>query len=257
MSKKQRRAVKPAPTPPPTTDRSPFVPQRDKLGWSLTIRERNDLRDKQKQIRDLILDKHTKVVFISGPAGTSKTWLAVYCGLLLLNQRRVSHITFMRTIAESASKSLGSLPGEADDKMSPYLMPLMDKLDELLSAGDVKRLMVEKRCLGLPVNYARGASMNAQYIVVEEAQNWSVKELTTALTRLGEYSKILVIGDPEQSDINGLSGFMPLFDWFNQPSYREQGIHCISLTKDDIVRSGIVRVLVEALEQFRAAHRPT
>ena len=236
------------------TDNSPFVHQRDKIDWSLSIRERGDLTDKQKQYRDLILDKKTKVVFINGPAGTSKTYLAIYCGLLLLNMRRVSHLTFVRTIAESASKSLGSLPGEANDKMSPYLMPLMDKLDELLPSGEVKRLMAEERARGMPVNYLRGASMNAQYIVVEEAQNYDIKELTTVLTRIGQYSKMIIIGDTMQSDINGRSGFLPLFDWFNQPSSQEQGIHCVSFTKDDIVRSGILRHIAEMLERYQETH---
>ncbi len=261
MSKKARRAKR-AQLPesqsskslPSAKDQSPFVAQRDKLDWDLHIRGRNDLTDKQKSIIELILDKHTKVLFLSGPAGTSKTWLAVYCGLLLLQQRRMSHLTFVRTIAESASKSLGSLPGEAEDKMSPYLMPLMDKLEEMLVAPEVKRLISEKRCVGLPVNFLRGASLNAQYIVLEEAQNFSVKEMTTALTRIGEYSKCIVIGDGSQADINGLSGFQPLFDWFNQPSFQAHGIHCLSFTNKDIVRSGILRVIVEALEQFHTVN---
>ncbi len=240
--------------PSAATDHSPFVHQRDKLDWDLHIRGRNDLTTKQKAIIELVLDKKTKVLFLSGPAGTSKTWLAIHCGLLLLQQRRMSHITFVRTIAESASKSLGSLPGEAEEKMSPYLMPLMDKLDEMLPAGEVKRLMGEKRCVGLPVNFLRGASLNAQYIVLEEAQNWTVKELTTALTRIGEHAKCIVIGDPAQSDVNGASGFQPLFDWFNQPSFQSHGIHCLSFARADIVRSGILKVIVEALEAYRDAH---
>lgn len=257
MSKKSKSA-KPkhssTSTPPPTTDRSPIVPQRDKLDWNLNIRERKDLPEKQTALRDLILDKHTKIVFVNGPAGTAKTFVAVYAGLLLLQQKRISHITFIRTLVESASKSMGFLPGDQNEKMDPYLMPMMDKLEELLSTPEVKRLVIERRAVGMPVNFLRGASLNAQYIVLEEAQNWTVKELTTALTRIGQYSKIVCIGDSGQNDINGASGFQPLFDWFNQPSYQEQGIHCISMTKDDIVRSGILRVLVEAIEQFHAAN---
>lgn len=237
-------------------DNSPYVHQRDKLDWNLHIRGRDDLTDKQKGMIERILDKRTKIVFINGPAGTSKTWLAIYCGLMLLNQKRMSHLTFVRTIAESASKSLGTLPGEADDKMSPYLRPLMDKLDELLPAGDMKRLLGEKRVEGTPVNYLRGASLPAQYIVVEEAQNYQLSELTTVLTRIGEYSKMILIGDAGQSDIGERSGWQGLFDWFNQPSMQDEGIHCLSFTKQDIVRSGILRVLVEQLEQYKAAHPP-
>lgn len=238
-------------------DASPYVHQAPVLDWPLTIRGRNDLTPKQQTYIDLITDKATKVVFVNGPAGTSKTWLAIYCGLLLMNQRRASHLTFVRTIVESASKSLGALPGEAEEKMSPYLMPLMDKLEELLPAGEVKRLLGEGRVKGMPVNYLRGASLNRQYIVVEEAQNFTIKELTTVLTRIGQYSKMVIIGDPFQSDVNGSSGFLPLFDWFNQPSSQELGIHCVSFTKDDIVRSGILKHIAEQLEAYKAAHPTT
>lgn len=241
----------------PTTsqDTSPYVPdQRDKLDWDLHLRERKDLTARQKAIIDLVLHKDTNVVFITGPAGTSKTWLAVYCGLLLLKRRGISHITFVRTIIESASKSLGALPGEADQKMAPYLMPLMDKLEELLPSAEVKRLVNEERAVGVPVNYLRGASLNAQLVIADEAQNFTVKELTTVLTRIGRYSKMVIVGDPDQSDVNDNSGLRPLADWFNQPSHKEHGIHCVTLTNEDIVRSGILRHIAEELERFRAAH---
>lgn len=241
-------------TPTSGRDTSPFVPQRDKIDWPLTIRERLDLTEKQKALKDLILDKDTKVVFISGPAGTSKTYMAVYCGLHLLQQKRVSNFVFVRTIIESASKSLGSLPGTFDEKLLPFIMPLMDKLEELLPAHDIKRLMAEQRAVSLPINYLRGASMNAQYIILEEAQNFSFKELTTAITRIGQYSKVIVIGDPDQSDINGHSGFLPMYDLFNSSECQDRGIHCLSFTKGDIVRSGILRFIVERIEAHRAAN---
>lgn len=232
-------------------DSSPYVHQREKLDWNLSIRGRDDLTEKQKAIIELMQDKGTRILFLTGPAGTSKTWLAVYIGLLLLNQRRVSHITFVRTVVESASKSLGFLPGEASDKMGPYLMPLMDKLEEMLPAAEVKRLVSEERIRGVPVNYLRGASFNAQYIVVEESQNYSVSELVTAMTRIGKYSKMIVIGDPDQSDINGRSGLMPMYDLFNDESSREQGIFCLSLTREDIVRSGVLKYVAERLESYK------
>lgn len=207
-------------------------------------------REKQKKLIELILDKKTKVVFISGPAGTSKTYLAILCGLYLLNMGKVSDLVFVRSIVESASRSLGSLPGEANDKMAPFLMPLYDKLEELLSKEDADRLVKENRITGTVINYLRGASINAKVVIAEEAQNFDKKELTTFLTRIGEFSKFIVIGDPDQSDINGKSGFMPMFDLFNDDLSKEKGIHCFSFTKDDIVRSGILGYIVERIQNL-------
>ena len=232
-------------------DKSKYVHQAGKLDWTLNIKERNDLTEKQKELMDIILDKHTRVVFINGPAGTSKTFLAVYCGLLLLNAKSISHLTYVRTIIESASRSLGALPGTSEEKMEPFLMPLMDKLEELIPIGDIKKLNSEKRIKGIPVGFLRGASMNAQYIIADEAQNFTFKELLTTMTRLGEYSKLIVLLDPDQSDINGKSGAIHMFDTFNDESSKENGIHCFSFTKEDIVRSGILKFVLQKIESFK------
>lgn len=231
-----------------STDRSSPIYQRDKLTFDLHIRQRHDLTARQKEVVDLMLDKKTKVLFLSGPAGVSKTFLAVYAGLLLLQKRTVSDIVYVRSVVESASKGLGYLPGSSDEKLAPFLMPLRDKLDELLPRAEVDKLIKEKRVEGVPIGHLRGASFNARFIVSDESQNLDRKELTTLITRLGEFSKLIILGDPAQSDINGKSGFMPFFDLFNDETSRKHGIHCFSFTKDDIVRSGILRYIVERLE---------
>lgn len=251
-----RRAAEGKPLDAAGKDKSVHVPQGDRIDFVLNIRQRNDITPKQKELIDIILNKETKVVFVNGPAGTSKTFCAIYCGLKLLNDKRMSHITYVRTVIESASKSLGSLPGDQNLKMEPFLIPLMEKMDEFLSVGDKKRLMAEERVKGIPVNYLRGSSMNAQYIICDEAQNYTRKEMTTAITRLGQFSKMIFIGDDSQSDINGASFLMPMFDLFNDESSRKQGIHCFSFTKDDIVRSGVLRYICERLETVPKPTKP-
>lgn len=231
------------------SDLSPKVPQRDKIDYPLNIRERNDLTEKQKQLIDLILDKNTKLIFLDGPAGTSKTFSAILAGLMLLNKHAVSDILYIRSIAESASKSLGSLPGTTEEKIMPFLMPLVEKLDELLPRPDVARLLKEERVSGMPINYLRGASFNARFILADESQNLNKKELTTLITRLGMFSKMVVAGDKDQSDINGMSGFSYFFDLFNDEESRQNGIHCFAFTKEDIVRSGILKYIIGRLEE--------
>ena len=225
-------------------DTSPVIPQRDKIRNPLKIYQRV-FTDNQKKLLDLLLDKNSKIVFVSGPAGTSKTYLAIYTALTLLNQRRVSDLIYIRSAVESADSKLGFLPGEADDKMAPYLQPLLDKLSELLSKSDVDSLQKDDRISAVPVGFLRGLNWNTKIIIADEAQNMTYKELFTLITRTGEFSKVIILGDPEQSDINGKSGFIKMMSHFDDDESKINGIQVFRFTDDDIVRSGLVRFIIK------------
>lgn len=225
-------------------DNSPIIPQRNKIRNSLTIRQR-EFTEKQKQFLDLASNKTTKIIFVSGPAGTSKTYLTVYHALNLLNQRRVSDLIYIRSAVESADSKLGFLPGEANEKMAPYLAPLLDKLEELLPKGDVDYLKKDERVSSIPVGFLRGLNWNDKVIIADESQNMTFKELFTLITRAGEFSKMFILGDPEQTDINGKSGFIKMINLFDDQESRDNGIHVFKFTDDDIVRSGLVKFIIK------------
>ena len=240
MSKKHK--------PSDVKDKSPQISQRDKIKEKLEIKEPN-WTEKQKQLIDLILDKKKHIIFIDGFAGTSKTFTSVYCGLKLLSEKRVSDILYIRSVVESASKSLGFLPGESDDKFKPFTIPLDDKLNEFLHSDDINILYKDKRIKPIPYNFLRGCNWNAKFILADEAQNATVQELATLITRIGKFSKMIVCGDSRQSDINGKSGFKRIYEIFNNEQSKEQGIVCVKLGIEDVMRSGIVKYILEALEQ--------
>ena len=253
-SKKRQQKVVTAPTNKEKEvikDTSPKVHQRAKINFSLNIKGL-DWTEKQKAFIELALSKESQIIFLSGPAGTSKTALAVYCSLLLLNEKRKSEIIYVRSIVESASHSMGYLPGLAEDKLRPYITPLVDKLEEFLCAGDIAKLFTDERIKPAPVNYLRGASFNANVIIVDEAQNLDFKELTTVITRIGQFSKFFILGDPMQSDLKykEVSGFKPMSEIFNTPESQQQGIFCIEFTKDDIMRSEILKFIIDKIENF-------
>jgi phosphate starvation-inducible protein PhoH and related proteins len=233
-------------------DTSPYVFQRDKIKFDLTIKEL-PWTDKQKEIINLIRDKKTKVVFLSGPAGTSKSILATYCGLKALNEKKVSEIIYIRSVIESASKSLGFLPGEAELKMKPFAAPLIDKMEELLPASCINKLLNEERVKPIPINFLRGSSFNANFIIADEMQNAEFSEIQTIITRIGNFSKFIFCGDPMQTDIKEKtkSGFKPIYDIFNNDESKNQGIFCVELGKEDIVRSEILKFIVEKLEIYK------
>ena len=231
-------------------DKSPIVHQAQKLERPVIIRQRPDLTNKQKEFLKLALDNNTKIMFISGPSGSSKSFLATLAVLELMNLKKVSDLVYIRSIVESSDNKMGYLPGSAEEKLTPYLEPLMEKLDELLFAADINVLLKEKRIDGKPTGFLRGLSWNAKGIIMDEAQNSTFKELTTLLARVGHFSKLFVCGDPMQSDINGKSGFEKMCNIFSDQESREKGIHVFYLTEEDIVRSEIVKFIVKKLELY-------
>jgi phosphate starvation-inducible PhoH-like protein len=224
--------------------------QKQKLKKPIKIRN-VQLTTKQQELFNILINKDTKIIFIEGPAGSSKTWISLYAGLTLLNEKKISDIIYVRSLIESASKSIGFLPGDLGIKFEPFLEPLNDKLEEFLSNGDIKLLKAEDRIKPIPVNFLRGANFNAKYILMDESQNMNYKEIVTGLTRLGEFSKLVIAGDFFQSDLNGKSGFKKTFDLFNTEEARMRGIHTFRFDKIDIIRSELIGYILDVLESAK------
>lgn len=232
-------------------DNSPYVWQRNKIDFEFGIREL-PWTENQKTLIDLILDKHNKCIFIEGPAGVSKTSTAVYAGLQLLKQKKVSDIIFVRSAVESADSKIGYLPGTIDEKFEAYMAPFVEKMEEFLDMGTIKRLHADLRVSAMPVNYIRGLHWPAKCIIVDECQNITFRELVTTITRLGEFSKIILLGDPYQSDLHGnkSKGFEKVISMFSNEESKNHGIQTFKFTKDDIVRSEFVKFVVSKLEEY-------
>ena len=206
---------------------------------------------KQKRFLDLITDPETKIIFVSGPAGSSKTYMSIYGMLKLMEEDFSKDIIYVRSIAESADRGLGSLPGDIAEKFDPFLGPLYDKMEEIVSPGDATYLKQREKVSAVPINFLRGASWQNKLIFADEAQNFTLKELTTLVTRIGEGSKIIIGGDFFQSDINGKSGFRPMFNKFDDDVSKEMGIHTFSFNEGDIVRSKILKFIIKKLEETK------
>lgn len=233
------------------TDNSPYVFQRDKIGFSLNIREL-PWTEKQKEIIDLALDKNTKVLLLKGPAGTSKTLLSMYLGLKLLNEKKVSDIVLIRSAVESADSKLGYLPGDLADKFVAYMTPFQEKLNELLPAAQIARLEKDNRLIICPVNFARGLHFSVKFICCDESQNLSLRETLTVMSRIGLFSKMILCGDPDQSDLpKDKSGFAKVFSLFDCEEARNMGIHCKELTDEHVVRSDLCRFIVKKFQELK------
>lgn len=212
----------------------------------------NNLRltEKQKVFLALALQEETNIMFVSGPAGSTKTYMAVYAALRHLSANDDLDMFYVRTVIESADKGLGALPGSVEEKINPYMAPLEDKLIEMLPQNKtVRRELIDSgRIQAMPINFLRGASWKDKVVVADEAQNFTFKELTTLITRLGHNSKLFICGDFMQSDINGKSGYADMFNLFKDKESQDNGIHCFSFNKNDILRSELQKYIIGKLE---------
>lgn len=226
---------------------------KEPCAWDLdfNIRSNFQLNNVHASFKALCTKHTTRMVFADGPAGTAKTYLAVQCALELLKRRSVESVIYIRSVVESASQKMGSLPGEVDDKFLPWSMPLMEKLDELVGIPSRQNLMSKNLVECVPVNFVRGLTFHNSVVIVDEAQNLTHNELVTILTRFGENSKFIVVGDTNQSDINGKSGFAPIFKCFDNDESEEQGVFTFKFSDDEIVRSEILKFIVKQLDKIK------
>ena len=230
-------------------DTSPYVHQNKKLDFKIDIGEL-PWTPRQREFIQLAQRKDVKAIFCKGPAGTAKTILAVYTMLGALNDKKISDITYIRPIVESSANPLGHLPGTIDDKIGPYTIPFQDKCAELLNKTTVERLIREERITTQAINFLRGQHFAVKGIIVDEAQNANMRDLTTILTRIGEFTKLMILGDPKQSDVfkGKENDFTKMFNTFDDQESKDQGIHTFTFTHDDIVRSDFVKFVVKKLE---------
>jgi phosphate starvation-inducible PhoH-like protein len=203
---------------------------------------------KQKAFVDLSLDLNTNVVFCAGPAGTTKTYVAVYSALRFLSADPDLDLYYVRTVVESADRGLGALPGDIDDKFNPYMAPLDDKLREMVKPTIIPELIQKRRIEAMPINYLRGASFRDKIVIADEAQNFTFQELTTLITRIGENSRLFVCGDFMQSDINGKTGFRKMYDIFDDDASKKRGIHTFEFGIEDIKRSKILSYIIKKIQ---------
>ncbi|HEX4080705.1 MAG TPA: PhoH family protein [Rhizomicrobium sp.] len=191
------------------------------------------------------------LVFGVGPAGTGKTYLAAAFGAHLLHERRVERLVLSRPALE-AGERLGFLPGDLKEKIDPYLRPLYDALFE--SLGEQCNRMMESGVIEVaPLAFMRGRTLARAFVILDEAQNCTSAQVKMFLTRLGEDSRMVVTGDPSQSD---LPGGRP--DGLNEALSYLAGVEGVAVAHfgdTDVVRHPLVTRIVRAYARNEPAAR--
>lgn len=230
-------------------DTSPQVSQREKIDFDLKIREFNWSENQQHLIKT-VQAKDSRYIFVQGPAGSAKTHLAVYTALQAMNERKIGEVVYVRQPVESSQHNIGFLKGDIQDKLTPYAQPLKDKLHEFLPPSQITRLEAEERIVCAPIGHMRGRTFNANYVIVDEAQNLSSKDFLLIMTRLGKFSKMIITGDVMQPDVKN-SAFQKVVSLFDDQESKNKGIHTITFGKEDIFRNEILSFVIEKFESFK------
>jgi phosphate starvation-inducible PhoH-like protein len=230
-------------------DKSEFVFQGERLPISLNIRE-FPWTEKQQNFINIALSKNTNYIICQAPAGCGKTLMSVYIGLKLLQEGRIKTIYFVRNPVESSSYGLGFLSGDFASKMQPYCEPMIDHLNELLPPSQINKLLDGGFIQSIPIGFLKGRTFNSSLIIADEIEDLMTSDFRLAMSRLGKYSRMLLIGDIEQSNVKN-NGFQKVFDIFNNQECENNGIYCLSFGAEDIMRNKMLGFVINRFKLIK------
>ncbi len=189
------------------------------------------------------------IAFGIGPAGTGKTYLAVAMAVAALKREQVARIILTRPAVE-AGEALGFLPGDLQEKITPYLRPLYDALRDMMEPEEIERALARQTIEVAPLAYMRGRTLGNAFVILDEAQNTTTEQMFMLLTRLGANSKCVITGDVTQVDLpaNKRSGLVEAL----QALKNVPGIATVYFTERDVVRHELVRAIITAYQQHRS-----
>lgn len=186
--------------------------------------------------------KRDPLIFVMGCAGTGKTYMAASMAAKLYNERSIRHIVITRPNVASG-KGLGFFPGTLDEKMQPWVAPIIEVLVKHLGAQKVDAMKKDGSLVIEPFETMRGRTFDNAFVLLDEAQNTTYDQLKMFLTRLGSSSRAVVNGDVQQTDLKNDSGLSKII---HITKSQMLPYPVIEMTEDDIVRSDICATWIKA-----------
>jgi phosphate starvation-inducible PhoH-like protein len=206
---------------------------------------RKQLKSKTENQEDYIGAMiETDIIFCSGPAGSGKTSVAVGLACQYLIEEKIEKIVITRPVVESG-RGLGFLPGTFQEKIHPYLIPILEEMQMYLLPKEIKAYMDNNMIEIVPLEYMRGRNFHGCFMILDEAQNATMSEIKMFITRIGRHSKAVINGDANQTDLpDNISG--GLIDCMDRLDDLDS-VAIVELTDDDIIRNKIIGPILARL----------
>lgn len=216
-------------------------------GYKKTVQPLSALNEAHGHLMSNIQSKD--ITFVTGPAGTGKTYIAAGMAADMLRERKIEKILITRPMI-GCGEDMGHLPGDIDEKYAPWVQPVIDVLNERLGESYVRNLLKGKKIEAVPLQFMRGKSLRDSFVLCDEAQNITSEQMKMLLTRIGEGSKMVIGGDINQSDLKDSR------EVFQQSGLKDAitrlksipEIGNVEFTREDIVRHGLTRKILDAYD---------
>lgn len=187
------------------------------------------------------LIKQKSLVFGVGPWGTGKTYVATAKAALDFRDKKINKIIVTRPLV--ATEEMGFLPGTEQEKCAPYFKPVYEILEEWLGESLLEWAIKRKKIEFVPLAFMRGNTFNNTFVLMDEAQNSTPKQMKLLISRIGENSTLVIDGDTDQKDIKGPSG---LADALETLGHLDNWVGVLEFSEDDIVRSEFSKAVFKA-----------
>ena len=200
--------------------------------------------NRQEYIRSIV---ESDVTFCTGPAGSGKTAVAVGLACEYLLEKKVEKIIITRPVVESGGRGLGFLPGTMNEKIQPWLVPIIEEMNLYLTRDTVNSFRSSNRIELCPLEYMRGRNFHNSFMILDEAQNATYDQIKMFLTRIGQESKAIVNGDLDQTDLNKYEG-AGLYACVEKLDQLD-GVSICKLSFEDIIRNSIISKILTRLQE--------
>lgn len=197
----------------------------------------------QKHYVSVLNDSTKSLLVCTGPAGTGKTLFACRTALEMLKAKEIQQVVITKPLVTVEGEDIGFLPGNIRSKMSPWIESYLDIFTDYFSKNQLEDMMKQDIIKLAPLAYSRGNTYSNSFVICDESQNTTPRQMKMLLTRLGENSKMVIVGDLAQQDNHGVSGLLDLMERLEDKYHPEIGQ--VKLSDADVCRSSLVKYILK------------